>query len=402
MRKNNELERGFDSVKTKSALTILQPSPATRIMRLSVQDFRCYTHFSFESDARMIALIGDNGIGKTNLLEALSLFSQGRGLRRADTMQMSRLNEDGQAAPRFSVAISLYHDESEHRLGVGGECDAFTGQAKRLYRIDGEKVTSSQEFSDYLRLIWLLPDMDGLFRGAAGDRRRFLDRLVLATDSTHGRRVQALERALSTRNRLLEDNGDPNWCSAVEREIAEHGVAVATARAETVSRLSALMQTTPQQNSAFPWAVLSLEGEMDALVSQHTALDAEDAYRAILSETRARDRGAGRTLFGPHTSDLNVIHGPKNVPAERASTGEQKALLTGLILAHARLTRQISGLSPILLLDEVAAHLDPSRRAALYHELTALDAQVWMTGTDHALFEALPNDALKVHLTNHT
>lgn len=384
----------------------------TRITRLSVQDFRCYPDFDLRVGSSLIALIGNNGVGKTNLLEAISLFSQGRGLRRAETSQMarvikvaradSRLNESvdhtEQRANRFSISMTLEHDGDEHRLGVGWEQDAFSGSGKRLYRIDGEKRTSSQDFGEYVRLIWLLPDMDGLFRGAAGDRRRFLDRLVLATDCTHAKRVQSLERGLSTRNRLLEENSDPHWCSAVEREIAEHGVAVAIARSETVSRLSALMLSQKDGQSAFPWASLALSGDMDALVANRPALDAEEAYRQILYDTRARDRVAGRTLFGPQTSDLVVMHGPKNIPAERASTGEQKALLTGLILAHAQLTRQMSGVSPLLLLDEVAAHLDPSRREALYLELIKLNCQVWMTGTDAYLFDALPENAQRVHL----
>lgn len=374
----------------------------TRITRLSVQNFRCYPDFDLRIDASLVALVGDNGAGKTNLLEAVSLFSQGRGLRRAETSQMARLTSNldhvEQRSQRFSVALTLDHDGEEHRLGVGWEQDPLSGAGKRLYRIDGEKRSSSQDFGEYVRLIWLLPDMDGLFRGAAGERRRFLDRLVLATDCTHAKRVQSLERALSTRNRLLEDNGDPHWCSAVEREIAEHGVAVAIARSETVSRLGALMLSQRAQHNAFPWASLALEGEIDTLIANRPALDAEEAYRHVLYDTRVRDRSAGRTLFGPQTSDLVVMHGPKSIPAERASTGEQKALLTGLILAHAHLTRQMSGVSPLLLLDEVAAHLDPSRREALYQELIRLNCQVWMTGTDAYLFSSLPTGAQRIFL----
>jgi DNA replication and repair protein RecF len=368
-----------------------------------VQQFRSYRDLDLRVNAPLIALIGDNGAGKTNLLEALSLFCPGRGLRRADVQEMICQGREG-AASRFSISIVMTSDETEHRLGVGWEKEPYADTGKRIFRINGAKAPSAQEFGDFLRVIWLVPDMDGLFRGAAGDRRRFLDRLVLATDIAHGRRVQALERALSTRNRLLDEQADSQWCSAVEREIAEHGIAVAAARAETVSRLSSLMKSRQHEDSAFaspfpspfPWAVLSLSGEVDTWLEHMSALDAEDRFRQRLFETRARDRAAGRTLTGPHTSDLNVVHGPKNIPAHLASTGEQKALLTGLVLAHAQLTRMISGVAPLLLLDEVAAHLDPLRREALYTQLLALGCQVWMTGTDAQLFEALPVIAEKI------
>jgi DNA replication and repair protein RecF len=373
-------------------------SQTTRITRITAQDFRGYKALDLRVNSDLIALIGDNGAGKTNLLEALSLFSPGRGLRRADITDMARQSGQGKAS-RFSLSLSVDYEGAEHRFGMGWERENNSLSGKRVYRLDGAKATSAQEFSEYLRFIWLTPDMDGLFRGSAGDRRRFLDRLVLATDVSHGRRVQALERALSTRNRLLDEQADPQWCTAVEREIAEHGIAVAAARAETLSRLSTLMLSRRDEESLFPWAMLSLEGEVDTWLTHMSALDAEDHYRQRLHETRARDRAAGRTLTGAHTSDLHVVHGPKHIVAHLASTGEQKALLTGLVLAHAQLTRQISGVTPLLLLDEVAAHLDPSRRAALYQELIRLECQVWMTGTDAQLFEALPASALKMQVS---
>jgi DNA replication and repair protein RecF len=378
-------------------------SQPTRITRIQAQDFRGYKALDLRIDTSMIALIGDNGAGKTNVLEALSLFSPGRGLRRANIADMARQSGED-ISPRFALSISVDYQGDERRFGMGWEIEGWEREAlsqsgKRSYRLDGAKATSAQEFSEYLRFIWLTPDMDGLFRGSAGDRRRFLDRLVLATDVTHGRRVQALERALSTRNRLLDEQADPQWCTAVEREIAEHGIAVAAARAETLSRLRALMMVRRDEQSVFPWAMLSLEGEVDTWLAQMSALDAEDLYRHRLHETRSRDRAAGRTLTGAHTSDLHVVHGPKQIIAHLASTGEQKALLTGLVLAHAQLTHQISGVTPLLLLDEVAAHLDPSRRAALYQELIRLECQVWMTGTDAQLFEALPSSALKVQVS---
>lgn len=265
------------------------------------------------------------------------------------------------------------------------------GKRSRLSRIDGVPVGSALAFSEHLRLVWLTPDVDGLFRGAAGDRRRFLDRLVLAVDPTHATRSNALERALRSRNRILEETPhQTQWLDAVEREVAELGVAVAAARAETVARLSAIIAETRDDASPFPHAELALAGELDTLVAQRPALDAEDEYRALLRQSRARDRAAGRTLIGPQASDLEVRHAPKDIPAELGSTGEQKALLIGLVLAHARLVAAMSGIAPLVLLDEIAAHLDPRRRAALYDALLALGCQVWMTGADPALFSSLP------------
>ncbi len=236
--------------------------------------------------------------------------------------------------------------------------------------------------------------MDGLFTGAAGDRRRFLDRLVLAVDPEHGTRVSAFERSLRSRNKLLEDGAsDPRWLDAVEHETAELAVSVAAARIDTVARLAGLIAETRQESEIFPYAEIALGGWMEEKIAAGSAADAEDIYRVRLRELRSRDRAAGRTIEGPHASDLTVRHGPKQVTASQCSTGEQKALLLGLVLAHARLVALLSGATPLVLLDEVAAHLDPERRAALYRVLTELGAQAWMTGADLALFDSLPPEA---------
>jgi DNA replication and repair protein RecF len=246
-------------------------------------------------------------------------------------------------------------------------------------------------------VVWLTPEQDGLFRGPAGDRRRFLDRLVLAIDASHGARVSALDRALRDRNRILEETPrEVAWLDAIERQVAELGVAVAAARAEAVARLAALIAETRDDASPFPWAALALAGEIDALVAALPALDAEDRFRSLLREGRARDKAAGRTLIGPQASDLVVRHGPKDIAADAGSTGEQKALLVGLVLAHARLVKAMSGMAPVVLLDEIAAHFDPRRRAALYDTLGGLGAQVWMTGADVAQFTDLPDGAKRL------
>jgi DNA replication and repair protein RecF len=246
-----------------------------------------------------------------------------------------------------------------------------------------------------LRVIWLTPAMDTLFTGAPSERRRFLDRFALAIDAEHGTRVNALDRSLRSRNRLLEEaRPDAHWLDAVEHETAELAVAVSSQRVETVRRLEAVLASG--KDSRFPPAEIALDGWMEQLVPNHPAAEIEERYRAVLRDNRARDAAAGRTLDGPHLTDLKVIYAAKGTAAADASTGEQKALLIGLILAHARLIAEMSGFAPILLLDEVVAHLDPSRRAALHGELEQLGAQVFMTGADPALFVEIGSDALLV------
>jgi DNA replication and repair protein RecF len=246
-------------------------------------------------------------------------------------------------------------------------------------------MSSASAFADHLRVIWLVPAMDQLFTGPASERRRFLDRLALAVDAEHASRVSALERSLRSRNRLLEEpRPDPHWLDAIEHETAELAVAVAALRAETVTRLSAALAA--RRSSPFPSAEIALEGWMEKLLPQHSAREIEDRYRIVLHDNRARDAAAGRTLDGPHLTDLVVAYAPKDIPAADASTGEQKALLIGLVLAHAGLIAEMIGFAPVLLLDEVVAHLDPGRRSALYAELETLGAQVFMTGADPAAF----------------
>jgi DNA replication and repair protein RecF len=355
------------------------------IRRVALADFRSYPALDLRVASNMVALAGDNGAGKTNLLEALSLFTPGRGLRRAELAEMTREGGNG----GFAVSLEI-EGEAGGPLQLGTGLELSDGAAQRKYRLDREPAPSPRVFADHLRVVWLTPSMDGLFTGSAGDRRRFLDRLVLAVDSDHGTRVAALEKALRNRNRLLEERrGEKIWLDAAEREIAELAIAVAAARAETVERLAALIAAGRDDTSPFPWADIALEGDIDRLMTERPALEAEDLYRAILRDNRARDAAASRTLIGPQASDLAVLHGPKQCEARRASTGEQKALLVGLVLAHARLVAAMSGIAPLVLLDEIAAHFDPVRRNALFDALQALGGQVWMTGADERLFDDL-------------
>jgi DNA replication and repair protein RecF len=358
--------------------------PAARIRRLTLTNFRSYRSAQIDAGAGLVVLTGPNGAGKTNLIEAISFLAPGRGLRRATLEDVAFSEGDGSWAVSADVEGAL----GLASLGTGIEPPASEDTAPtRKCRIDREPVASASAFADHLRVVWLVPAMDGLFNGPASERRRFLDRLVLAVDAEHMSRVNALERALRSRNRLLEDpRPDPHWLDAVEHETAELAVAVTALRVETVERLRAALAVCRQAASAFPAAEIALEGWMERLVPLQPAVEVEDRYRALLRDNRARDAAAGRTLDGPHLSDLTVIHAGKSIVAAEASTGEQKALLIGLVLAHAGLLADMSGFAPVLLLDEVIAHLDPTRRAALYGELEALGAQAWITGADAAAF----------------
>jgi DNA replication and repair protein RecF len=365
-----------------------------RISRLTLSNFRSYHAANVAVGGDLVVLVGPNGAGKTNLLEAISLFSPGRGLRRADMSEFAFNEGDGSWAVSAEVDGAL----GLATLGTGIEPPANADAAPvRKYRVDREPAGSAAAFADHVRVIWLVPAMDQLFAGPASERRRFLDRLVLAVDAGHAARVSALERALRSRNRLLEGpRPDVHWLDAAEHETAEVAVAVAAQRAETVARLQQALKARDDTASVFPSGEIALKGWIEELVRERPAIEVEDRYRAVLKENRARDAAAGRTLDGPHLTDLSVTYAAKGIAAADASTGEQKALLIGLILAHAQLIAEMSGFAPLLLLDEVVAHLDPARRTALYAELEALGAQVWMTGADPALFVEAADDAMMV------
>lgn len=361
---------------------------SSHIRRLTLTNFRNYATLSLELKPGPVVLSGDNGAGKTNLLEAVSLLAPGRGLRRAPYADVAREGGDG----GFALHAKLDGPEGEVDIGTGimaGEA----GEGGRRVRINGAPARNADELLQWLRVMWLTPSMDTLFTGPAGDRRRFLDRLVLAIDAAHGQRALAYEKAMRGRNRLLAENSrDGAWFEAIETQLAETGVAIAAARAELLRLLAAKIEQLPG-DGPFPQADIALSGELEAQVGTMPAVDVEEGFRRALAAGRERDRAAGRTLDGPHRSDLIVRHRPKSMPAELCSTGEQKALLVGIVLSHARLTGEISGMTPILLLDEIAAHLDAGRRAALFSILEDMNCQAFMTGTDAALFSSLEGRA---------
>ena len=359
------------------------------IERLKLTGFRNYTSLSLDLDARHVVLAGDNGGGKTNLMEALSLLTPGRGMRRApygDLIKAGPAVAGATPATGFSIFAGLEGMAGPVDIGTG--VDGAEDGGSRRVRINGAAARATDELLEHLRLLWLTPAMDGLFTGSAGDRRRFLDRLVLSVDPAHGGRALNYERAMRSRNRLLsEGRTDPVWLDGLEAQMTELGVAMAMARNEVVSLLSDLIESNTT-HSVFPAATVRLEGflEDETLTS---ASDMETAFAGMLESGRRRDAAAGRTLSGPHRSDLIVHHRAKGMPAALSSTGEQKALLIGIVLGHAQLVRAMTGHAPILLLDEIAAHLDEGRRAALFDLIDALECQAFMTGTDASMFKSL-------------
>ncbi|MER8522767.1 DNA replication/repair protein RecF [Mesorhizobium sp. M0643] len=359
----------------------------TYISKLTLTNFRNYAALAIDLDPGAVVFSGDNGAGKTNLLEAISLLTPGRGLRRAPYSEVAREGGDG------GFALHARLDGPEGQVEIGTGISGSDGEAGRRVRINGATARSAEDMLEWLRVVWLTPAMDGLFPGPAADRRRFLDRLVLAIDPGHGQRALDYEKAMRGRNRLLADGSrDGAWFDAIEMQMAETGVAIAAARAELVRLLAAMIDRLPG-DGLFPQADIGISGELEGELGILPAVDVEERFRRALAQGRDRDRTAGRTLDGPHRSDLVVRHRPKAMPAELCSTGEQKALLVGIVLSHARLTGEMSGMTPILLLDEIAAHLDGGRRAALFSILEELNCQAFMTGTDAALFDSLKGRA---------
>jgi DNA replication and repair protein RecF len=368
------------------------PMPRGRrvaVTRLTLTDFRNYRglrlDFEADGDVGPVVLTGPNGAGKTNLLEALSLLSPGRGLRNARLGDIDRRGPDGAAAASgWAVAATLATPPGTVRIGTGRDP---AGGERRAVRIDGESARGQSALAERLGVLWLTPAMDRLFAEGPSGRRRLMDRLVLGLDPAHAARVARYEQAMRERSRLLRDRvDDPSWLAALEELMAAEGVAVAAARREAVERLD---EVCAAADGAFPRARLAVLGTLENWLGDMPALAAEERFRAALADARPADALSGGAATGPHRSDLTVIHADKGVAAETASTGEQKALLIAIVLGQAMLQRRVRGMAPLLLLDEVAAHLDPVRRLALYEVLAGLDSQAWITGTEPAPFAPL-------------
>ena len=358
------------------------------VRQLRLADFRNYRQLRLDCGAEPVVLVGPNGSGKTNLIEALSFLAPGRGLRRA------RLDEVARRPDATSWAVAATLDTPEGRLAIGTGLEPARGEGgvpRRVVRIDGRPAPSQTALGLHVAAVWLTPQLDRLFLDGAGERRRFVDRLVTALHPQHAGDVAAYENALRQRARLLaEGNRDPHWFTVLEDTMARHGVALAANRADTVQRLDAAARLGV---GPFPRAALAMTGEVDGWIAAMAAIDAEDRLRAELAANRLRDAEAGTTSMGPHRSDLAVRHLDLDLPAAEGSTGQQKALLVSIALAHARLVTLSRGRPPLLLLDEIAAHLDAERRAALFEEVVALGVQSWMTGTDAELFRPLAGRA---------
>jgi DNA replication and repair protein RecF len=366
------------------------------VTRLMLTDFRNYREARLTFGTEPVVLTGPNGAGKTNLLEAISLLAPGRGLRGARLTEMDRRRdaEDDAPFPRpdrgWAVAAVVATRRGAVRIGTGRDGGQTAGE-RRVVRIDGEPVRGQAALGGRLGVVWLTPPMDRLFLEGPGGRRRFLDRLVLGLDPAHASRVTGYEQALRERSRLLRDGpADPAWLAALEEVMAEQGVAVAAGRREAVRRLD---RACAEADGPFPRARLRLIGTVEEWLDAMPALAAEAKLASTLAVNRQNDMQTGSTHIGPHRSDLRVSLAEKGTAAELASTGEQKALLISILLAHAQVQREIRGEPPLLLLDEIAAHLDTSRRAALFEALLGLDSQAWLTGTDEALFAPLRREA---------
>lgn len=349
------------------------------VSSLVLSHFRSHRRATLALDGRPVALFGPNGAGKTNLMEAVSLLSPGRGLRRAGAEEIIRRPE----AIGWKVTAEVAGPGLGHEIALMAE----PGQP-RATLIDG-KSAPQVALAKLLRIVWLVPSQDRLWSEGAEGRRRFLDRITLSFLPDHAEAVLAYEKAMRERNRLLRDAArDPAWYRALEAQMAEAAVRIVTGRADALARISAAQDGA---TTAFPAADLGIEVEVSC--------DSVEEFTQAFAESRPRDLAAGRTLIGPHRADMSAIYRDKGVPAKQCSTGEQKALLISLILSNARALRAETGTAPLVLLDEVAAHLDAGRRAALFDEICALEAQAWMTGTGPELFAELNDRAQHFEIT---
>ncbi len=353
------------------------------VNRMRLTNFRCYTAAAFDGDERPVVLTGPNGAGKTNMLEAVSFLAPGRGLRQARLIDVDR--RDG--GTEWAVAATVAAAGNPVEIGTGRD----NTTPRRVVRINGAPASGQGALAEYVSIVWLTPQMDRLFLDGASARRRFLDRLIFGFDAEHASRISAYEHAMRERARLLKlGRQDDTWLSALEETMASRGVAIAAARREMAGRLA---RACAEGLGPFPRAGIAATGHVEDWLDDGPALAAEDRLRQRLAESRSEDAETGRTAIGPHRSDFAVRHLEKDMLAEQCSTGEQKALLIAVVLADARLQAAERGVAPLLLLDEVVAHLDAGKRRALFEEVRTLGVQAWLTGTDRLLFDDLESYA---------
>lgn len=360
-----------------------------RVLGLRLSFFRNYVSARLDTGGASVVLTGPNGAGKTNLLEAVSLLSPGRGLRGASLEDYTHRGGTDAGTGPWAVSADIPDTTTGNpiKIGTGADPDK-PGSTRRIVRVDGETQKSQAALAEYLSIVWLTPQMDRLFLEGASGRRRFFDRLVFTFDPAHAGRLTRYENALRQRSKLLrEGKGDAAWLSSLESVLAETAVAVAAARNDLLTRLQNAAKKAVQDSEPFPRAVMALSGKVEEMLSISPALEVEEWLIEQFENSREEDAATGGAAIGVHRTDMKTRHAAKNMPADQCSTGEQKALLIAIVLAHARLIAAEKGRPPILLLDEIAAHLDDNRRQALFDLVNALGGQAWMTGTDDALFE---------------
>ncbi len=386
-----------EAIELDSSTGLSDACTRIRVSTLSLGHFRNYTHARLEVGIGPVVLTGRNGAGKTNILEAVSLLTPGRGLRRAKLPELDSYNID----QAWTVAATVHGLQGEVKLGTGRSPDSSEQPDKRLIRVDGKPAKSQAELARHISAIWLTPQMEQLFNQGTSEGRKFLDRLVYSFDPDHASRINEYEYAMRERNRLLADGrADAIWLDALEQTMAETGAAVAQARLSAVESLNHAISLS---KNSFPKAHISVAGTVEEML-QHgmAAVAVEDAFKNALNQSRRQDAAAGRTLSGTHRSEMRVFHMEKEMPAEACSTGEQKTMLLSMALAQVRSGMLWKGVIPILLLDEVAAHLDTIRRLELFEEICQIGAQVWMTGTDPKFFEELMGKARFFEVENGT
>lgn len=361
------------------------------IRRVTLDAFRNYDTLTLEADLQPVALIGENGAGKTNCLEAISLLSPGRGLRRAALSELQNRHSNRPWAASFACSGFM----GDAQIGMGRDPESVD-RDKRIIRIDGKPARGQTALANHMALLWLTPEMDRLLAEGAGDRRRFLDRLVYVLHPDHLTHINRYDEAMRSRNRLLAEGPyDESWLNALEDNMARDGIAIAAARLHWRQDLAPFLRN---DDAIFPPLLIDIEGNAENIVGTEAALDAEEKIRALLKAQRKSDAASGTTQIGPHRSDLKITHARTNCPAELCSTGEQKALLISLVLAQARLLSHLRGSPPILLLDDIMAHLDEARRAALSRQLLDLNAQSWLSGTDAAFFAGFGRNVQFFHV----